>query len=337
MKGELSTLRHLYKDVINGYSKVDEENIYIRHLRETDIGHIEERKAKLTEEAKQKGLEDEDEKIKLLISEGLWAQVKEDDIEKLKKEIGHLRESKKKLILGRQIKQFSKTIERKEKLFSDLYKERTEEVGFTAEQYADKKVNEEIVKDTFFKSQELRDPFFSEEKFEEMTSRELEVYSMLYNAVNSQFSDKILKKISVCPFFVNSFFVCDNNCNLFFGKPVVQLTNYQIDIFSYGKYYKSIMAECKSPPNELYQTPEKLIEYYENTKAAREAKESKKGLGGGKQSEYMGSTVFGASKEELQSMASANEEESSMVDFSKEAEKSGGDMGINEFLKLHKK
>ena len=191
MKEELSTLRYLYKDVINGYSKVDEENIYIRHLRETDIGHIEERKAKLTEEAKQKGLEDEDEKIKLLISQDLWTQVKEDDIEKLKKEIGHLRESKRKLILGRQIKQFNKIIERKEKLFSDLYKERTGEVGFTAEQYADKKVNEEIVKDTFFKSQELGDPFFSEEKFEEMTSRELEVYSMLYNAVNSQFSDKI--------------------------------------------------------------------------------------------------------------------------------------------------
>jgi hypothetical protein len=97
------------------------------------------------------------------------------------------------------------------------------------------------------------------------------------------------------------------------------------------------MAECKSPPNELYQNPEKLIEYYENAKTAKEARESKKGLGGGKQSEYMGSTVFGASKEELQSMASVDEDESYMVDFSKEAEKSGGDMGINEFLKLHKK
>ena len=47
--------------------------------------------------------------------------------------------------------------------------------------------------------------------------------------------------------------------------------------------------------------------------------------------------MFGASKEELQSMASVGEDDSSMVDFSKEAEKSGGEMGINEFLKLHKK
>ena len=211
MKDELGTLRYLYKDVINGYSRVEKENIYIRHLRETDIGYIEERKIKLTEEAKQKGLQDEDEKIRLLISESLWTQVKEDDIEKLKKEIGHLRESKKKLILGRQIKQFNKTIEKKEKLFNDLYNERTNELGFTAEQYAHKKVNEELVKNTFFKSEKLDEPFFSEEKFEEVSSRELEAYSLLYNAVNSQFSDKILRKISVCPFFVNSFFVCDNN------------------------------------------------------------------------------------------------------------------------------
>ena len=51
----------------------------------------------------------------------------------------------------------------------------------------------------------------------------------------------------------------------------------------------------------------------------------------------MGSTMFGATKEELASIAAGDEEGSAMVDFSKEAEKTGGDMGINEFLKLHQK
>ena len=107
MNEEVSTLRYLYKDVINGYSKVEEKNVFIKHLKETDIGKITERRFTLKNEAKSKGLLDEEQKVELLISQDLWSQVKEDDLEKLKKEVLHLRESKKKLILGRQIKQFN--------------------------------------------------------------------------------------------------------------------------------------------------------------------------------------------------------------------------------------
>ena len=339
MKDELGTLRYLYKDVINGYSKIDDENIYISHLKERNIGEIEERKQKLKEEAKSKGLKDEEGKIELLISEKLWSQEKEDDIKKLREEIIHLHETRKKLILGRQIKQVKRQIDFKEKSYNELVKERSSEVGFTAEQYAEKRSNEELVYKTFFKEKTLNEPFFSEDQFEELTNNDLDTYTMVYAAVNSQFSDGILKKVSVCPFFLNSFFICENNPNLFYGKPVVDLTNYQIDIFSYGRYYKSIMQECKPAPNDLNGNPQKLIEYYENARKAKEAKENKKGFSKGKQSEYMGSTVFGASKEELEALAGASGDDGDavMVNFSKEASKAKGDMGLNEFLNLHKK
>lgn len=337
MNEEISTLRYLYKDVINGYSKVEEKSVYVKHLKERDIGNIEERKIRLKEEAKRNGLLDEKQKIELLIEQELWTKVKEDDIEKIRKEVLHLKESKKKLVLGHQIKQFNKKIDRQQKLFLDLHRERSENLGFVAETYSDKKINEEIVRDTFFKGEDLKEAFFSEEEFQELSNAELDAYTVLYSAVNSQFSENILKKISVCPFFVNSFFICENNPNLFFGKPVVELTNYQIDIFSYGRYFKQIMSECKNPTHDLYEEPQKLIEYYEAAYKAKQAKENKKGLGSGKQSEYMGSTMFGATEEELRSMSAGDDESSSMVNFSQEAEKTGGDMGINEFLKLHQK
>jgi hypothetical protein len=337
LKAELSTLRYLYKDVINGYSKVDKHEIYIGHLKETDIGELEERKIKLTEEARGKGLYDEEEKVKLLISEKMWSQEKEDDIKKLRQDIIVLQETKRKLILGRQIKQINKQIEFKSGTFKDLLEERAGEVGHTAEHYAQKKANEELVFKTFFKSSSLSEHFFSDEDFEELSNSDLDGYTVLYNAVNSQFSDGILKKMSVCPFFLNSFFVCENNTNLFFGKPVVDLTNYQIDVFSYGRYYKSIMTECKPAPNELNEDPKKLIEYYESAKKAKEAKENRKASSKGKESEYMGSTVFGAEKEELELFADPDDEKSAVVDFAKVAEKSGGEMGLNEFMNLHKK
>lgn len=337
MKNELGTLRYLYKDVINGYSKIDENDIYISHLKETDIGQIEERRIKLTEEARGKGLHDEEDKVALLIEQQLWSQEKEDDLKKIKEEVLRLKESKSKLILGRQIKQINKQISFKEKQFKDLARERSDEVGHVAENYAEKKINEELVYQHFFKGSELTEPFFSREEFEDITNKELSTYTLLYTAVNSQFSDKVLRKISVCPFFLNSFFVCENNTNLFYGKPVVDLTNYQIDIFSYGRYYKSIMSECKSAPNELYAEPEKLVEYYENAKKAKEAKENRKNSGRGKESKYMGSTVFGAEKGELELLTDPEDGNSAIVDFAKVAEKSGGQMGLNEFMNLHKK
>lgn len=336
MKDEISRLRHLYKDIINGYSYVPEGKIYVRHLKEKDVGEIEEKRLNLKRQAMDEGLEDEDEKIKLLIDNEIWSYEKENDINKLKGEIETLQETRGKLVLGKQIKQIKSKIKKKEKLYSDLMNERVSQVGFTAETYSDKKINEEIVRILFSKDKEFSTPFFSQEEFEELSTPDLDAYTTLYTSVNFQYSEKIIKKISICPFFLNAFFVCENNSNQFFGKPVVELTNYQIDVFSYGRYFKGIMAECERPPKDLHDDPEKLIEYYELARSSKEAKE-KRQSGSNKQSEFMGSTVFGASKEELVSIAGGEGGGGELVDLSREVEGSGKDLGLNEFLKMHKK
>lgn len=334
MNDKIGKLRYLYKDVINGYTYFKEKKLYVKHLKEKDLGEVSQRKHEIFEDAKNRGLNDEKEKIQILIDSEAWTEEKEKDVEKLEEEILHLEQSKKKLILGKQIKEFNKKIEKKTKLYDDLASERESEVGFTAEKYVDKRINEEIVNLTFFKNRGLTERFFSEEEFDELTEQELLFYVRLYTVIALQYSNETLKKISVCGFFLNCFLICENNPDLFFGKPVTELTNNQVDIFSYGRYFKGIMTECKPAPYEISDNPDKLIEYYEASRKSRDAKQLK---GGGKESEFMGSTVFGATKEELGAVIEEGEESTKFVDFKGQAESSGKDMDLKDFLKMHKK
>jgi hypothetical protein len=57
------------------------------------------------------------------------------------------------------------------------------------------------------------------------------------------FTEGWIKMIATMPSFLNSFFLCDDDPSIFYGKPVIDLTIYQTDLFSKGKYFKSILSE----------------------------------------------------------------------------------------------
>ena len=57
---------------------------------------------------------------------------------------------------------------------------------------------------------------------------------------------------------------------LFSEKPLFKLTFYQIELFGYGRYYKSMIENSDNkPPDEIAQNPEKMVEWFESSKSAR--------------------------------------------------------------------
>ena len=109
-----------------------------------------------------------------------------------------------------------------------------------------------------YKDQELKEPYYSKEEFDDLSYFELSDLVGHYNNETSKFSDKNLKKIAVNYFFLNSFFMSDDDPVKFYGKNILDLTTYQMSIFSWGKFYKSILIEGKEPPEHF------LEENYEN-------------------------------------------------------------------------
>ena len=54
----------------------------------------------------------------------------------------------------------------------------------------------------------------------------------------------------------------------FYGKNVLDLTMYQLNLFSRGKFYKSVLMEGKEPPEKYYSEDAekgliKLVQWYE--------------------------------------------------------------------------
>ena len=259
--------RKIYVDVLNGYSEFnyEERRAYLRHFTEKDFGLTEKEFFQYAEEARSKGLTWESEKLKLLIDNGHWDQSKEDALESVRGSIKEAEHSLQRVILESQIPGRKKFIgELQDKLYS-LERERSDIMGITCEEFARKKQNEKIIYYSFFKDRDLTERLLTEKEFEELDQRELGEKVEIYNRISSEISERNISKIAVLPFFLNSFFLVNDKPDIFYGKPVSELTVYQINLFSKGKYYKSILSESegKEPPDEDYKDLDKIVDWYD--------------------------------------------------------------------------
>jgi hypothetical protein len=110
-----------------------------------------------------------------------------------------------------------------------------------------------------------------------------------------------------------------------FGKPLVKLTNYQLKLISYGRYFLNIFKNTsKEIPENIAKDPELLISFQQSQRSDNNKSKSREGTGG--------STYFGADKNDIQSIKKENE---TAVNLSEEVKKRGGSMNMEEMMKLH--
>ena len=115
--------------------------------------------------------------------------------------------------------------------------------------------------------------------------------------------------------------ISKGNPTIFYGKPIMELTNYQQDLFQSGVRFKSIIEnEGKSPPpaNSL----QELVDWYDKKITKKDDEK-----------ETAGSTVFGASREELDSLEGEQTSGMNLHDAFKESGKK--QLSLHDMLKLH--
>jgi len=324
---EQNFVRKIYKDLITGFSVFyKKDKIFsFKHLSESEICGANEIYLRAFNEARYQGLLDREEKIKILCQQGLWSQEKEQQIKKITEEIDALQNTLKKLIIKSQIERIRNQISILEKNLSDVNKEKEELLGLTAENYAYKKSNEFIIYLSLYDKNFKKMLFDSEEEFSELDDNDLIDYINSYREFIDTFKIYNLKKIAVSPFFMNSFFLCDEDPFIFFGKPLVNLTQYQIELFSVARSYKYHLTKSGENPPSNFKKLDELVNWYENRQTVNNLKEKNK--------DKLGQSYVGATKEELMAMTSDSKEE--VVDLTKEAQKAGGDLSFEEILKIH--
>jgi len=260
-----SDCRVIYHDIANGYTYNSEKDSYIRHFTESDSAKTEITKRKYLFEAEKAGLLSEKEKLELLDSYGHWTKEQEKEYKEALEELNSLRYSLKRLIIPLQVQDMEGKIEAKIKEINEKFSDRYTLLGTTREQFANNKASINHIIKSFYKDSRLLIPFLSEEEFDYTTDAEIEVFINIYDEAHRIYTEKNIKRIAVCPFFLNSYLLAGDDIFSFWGKPIYQLTIYQLSLLQKGRYYKNILSEpgVISPPEEFYDNLDSVIQHYD--------------------------------------------------------------------------
>jgi len=328
---EDENLKIVFSEVLRGYTLAacpSFKGIRIKHFNNFDSADLDIRNQSFYNKAVKNGLPTRKERIDYLIKEGIWTEEKNKNILNTKANLVGLQKTKEKVFLQAHIDQANKEIEECEIKLAMQEREKEELIGFTAEVYASRRINEHYMYNALLG--ENKERLFSKEEFEELGEGQMVELIGMYNKNTQKFKSNALKKISVSGFFTNLFYLCDDDPFVFFGKAVVGLTFYQIELFGYGKYYKSMIQNSDNqPPEEIAKDPEKLVEWFESSKSARETLDKSK-IGG---QEGSATSLVGASKEDLKRLGLDNPNET--INLAKKAAEKGGRLTMDDMMKLH--
>lgn len=332
MNDPFKKYKDLYRDIIFGYSEFrlesNKNKIFVKHLNELETGESERKFNEFLYTARESGLKTEEEAVAFLIAEGVWSEENEQQIKELTSKLSQLHLTKSKLLIKSQSALIQEEIEPIEKELTVLNYQKQESIGMTAEIFANKKISELTLQRSMFKHRDLKELYYTEEDFDYLSHEEVnECLGIYTEMITEKFQGNEIKRVAVSPFFMNAYIICDDNVYNFFGKPILNLTNFQVALMSQAKYLKNLMSNHKSPPEDFQSTPDKIIEWYELQSKSSEAMKDMEDKG-----EAGGKSLFGATKSELSSMKKESEENLSL---NKEIEEHGGEMNFDEILKMH--
>jgi len=311
-------------EIFDGYSvsTFEGRDVFVKHINIRDQKYINSYYEKYKNIALSKGVESQKDREAYIKQEGLWEESDDMKIVSLTEEIKNLRKTKESIFLPSQKDSFQKTIEDKSVELYDLKKKKAEIVGLTADSYASKRSNDEMLRFCVFKDPDFTENLHTENEFSELEARQV----MLLNAIVTESSDKMsednIKHAVLRPFFGMYISNCENPSD-FYGKPIANLSAYQMKVAMYGKVFNSIFQYTQDIPDNIREDPDKLLAYSESQRN----KDSNKG---GVRDDADASAVFGATNEDMKTVG----KDAKTVSLSEAAKEAGGKLDMKQMMRL---
>ncbi len=322
-------LKRIYNDIIRGYSVVRVPKIgtlFVKHLTQIDYIELDDVYFSLLTEAAENKILTYKEKVQYLINEGLWTKEKEKEILDNKYFLDGLKMSMSKVALSRQLQELKNEAEKVEKKIGRLELEKSRLIGYTAESYASSALNDNIIKITAYRDKQLQAPFYTDDQFDDLSDDTIRLIWESFNQLFQKFKTPELQRVALSPFFLNFFYMSENNPHIFYGKPIVALSFYQLELFAHGMYFKNVLSEINpKPPDDVMNNPEKLIEYFNLNKNSREILDKQSN------NSNAGVGLVGATKEDYERLGIS----SSGPNLLEAAQKQkGGSLQLQDILKI---
>jgi hypothetical protein len=326
-----SQLKIIMTDVFNGYTKMYSprfKDIYIQHVDAQISYEVEVVKERFSDKAIKEGLLTSSQKLAYLEETKQWTSKEESNLDSQNSFLKGLIATRAKCFLRAEKQQLSNTITGQQKVVEDLEQTKHELIGLTVENYALRKSNQFYVVHSSFKNPSLSDKLFPN-SFEDLEDEDLIDLMYIFNKYTGVYTSRNLKQVAVSSSFLNYFCLCEDNPFYFYGKPIVSLTFNQVELFGYGRYYRSILSEHGGNiPEDILSDPDKLVDWHDSRKNAEEALSR----AGGNQDDKNVSLV-GATKEDLRDLGIDGGGRN--INLAEEAKKRGvSSFSMDELIKL---
>jgi hypothetical protein len=333
---EDSILKLALAEILNGYSPIYSEKfgqIFVKHFSNLDNSFVDQEYNKYYQLALQNNLSTLEQREKEIEEEGLWTKENVVKLRESEKILPTLKITKSKLFREIDVKSIQNQIDQTESEISKLKFIKNALIGITAESFANKKSNEFFIYQSLFDDQNLVKRKFSEDEYNELDPAEIHELVDIYNSSKDKFNEKNIKKIAFSPQFSNAFYLCNDDPYSFYGKPVIKLTLYQIDIFANAKYFKSIIQNSsKAVPQEVLTDPDRLVDWFNATKTADQLiSDAEKNLAkSGKESGGGGISIVGASSSDLKKIGIESDGNNNLM---KMAMAKGGSLNFEDIIR----
>ncbi len=297
-------------------------SLYLKHLSQFEQREVLSQSKIFEKEAISKGLPTEKQGLQDILDQDMWSLDNENLIKNLKKEIDDLKLSSSQVFLPSQQKQFLDKSKKKEKELLSLESEKSQLIGLTSEKYARNQVQKTIVNKILFYDREFKKGVY-EDLYLNENMKEAELFK-LQRDFFEKFEDSNISQAVLSDYFSMYLPFCEDVMGVF-GKPLADLTSYQLKLISFGRYFLNIFKNSqKEIPDNVAKDPELLISFYQNQRNERSKTKA--------QSSEGGSAYFGASKQDLEDIKSNDER---AIDLNEEVKKQGGSLNMEQMMKLH--
>lgn len=323
-----SILKRILRDVTRGHSiaSYKGERIYVKHLGLIDQVDIDDYRDEHYAKAEERGIPTEKEVLSFLIENKEWSQKQEDEAREKEKYIDRLIENKSGMYLQSQLDSQDELIQHERKELNEKIAIRKSLLGNTCEEYADKRCIDLYVIKSFFKDENFKKRVFTQESFDDLTHRELSGVTNIYDKIFGTFTEENFQKLVIEDFYSTYLHACEKPMD-FFGIPTLELTHYQLRLYSYTTLFKGIFTSGEEVPFKIRKDPQKLIDWARNPKGREAAKEvmSKATEGG--------AGIFGATKDDLESLG-VETKGIGTVSLEAAAKKKGGTLDMKDLMEL---
>ena len=314
----------LIGEAFDGYteSTIGDKDICFKHITIRDQRYLHKYYEKYKNLALKRGLETEAERIAAVTKDEVWSAEDDLKIESLQNEVENLKSTMNAVFLPSQRESIQKDLNKRRTELTDLLIKRKEVIGKTAEDYASVRSGDELLRCLIFKDPELKSFLYSDDDFAELETWEVADIAKTQQDISEKFSDSIIQQAVLRPFFSMYLSSCEN-LGQFYGKPVVDLTIYQLKVAVYGRMFSNIFQNVPDIPENIKDNPEQLL-------AFSESKMSSNKNSGGIDDSADASTVFGATEEDMEAIKGG----AKTVSMSEELKKHGGQLDMEQMMRL---